>query len=145
MTRSLTVRAAPSEHFAWIRERTQCVVGPDFRAIEAVDAKGRIRGMVGFDGWWGNAAQMHVALDTPTALRALLGPAFDYVFNQCGKSIALGVVPSHNEKALAFDQHIGFREVHRVKDGWAPGDDVVFLELRKENCRWLRRKGGVSR
>lgn len=135
---SFHVRESPPLHFAWIRERTGCGVGPNFRALEAVAEDGRIRGMVGFDGWWGNAAQMHVAIESPGALRALLLPAFDYLFNFSGKSIALGVVPAHNKRALRFDKHIGFREVYRVRDGWAAGDDMVFLELRKEDCRWLR-------
>lgn len=125
-------------HFGWIQSRTQCALSPTFRAIEAVDDEGNIRGMVGFDGWTQNAAQMHVAIESPGALRALLKPSFSYLFGEAGRSIALGLVPSHNETALRFDKHIGFRETYRVKDGWAPGDDMVLLEMRRDECRWLR-------
>lgn len=136
----MIVQAAPPLHFAWIAERTGCALSPSFRAIEAIDEQHRIRGMVGFDHWLGNSAEIHIALDSPTALRALLRPAFDYLFNQAKKAVAIGIVPAHNEKALAFDKHIGFRELTRIRDGWAPGDDVVVLELRREECRWLEVK-----
>jgi RimJ/RimL family protein N-acetyltransferase len=134
------VQAAPPLHFPWIAERTGCALSPSFRAIEAVDEKHRIRGMVGFDHWMGNSAEMHIALDAPAALRALLQPAFDYLFNQAGKDVAIGIVPAHNAKALAFDKRIGFRELCRIKDGWAKGDDVVVLEMRREECRFLQEK-----
>ena len=130
-----------TEDFEWIRSRTGCAVGKGFRAIAAKDGD-RTLGMVGFDGWWGDpgkggSVQMHVAIDVPISVRKLARAAFDYVFNQAGKSVAIGVVPSHNARALKFDLWLGFREVHRVVDGWAPGDDMVFLEMRRADCRWL--------
>lgn len=135
---SFHVQEAPPEHYQWLISRAKCVATPHFRAIEALDGKGEIKGMVGYDGWLGNAAQMHVAFESAIAARALLTPAFDYLFNFAGKEIALGLLPSHSTAALRFDLHIGFREVHRIKDGWAPGDDMVLLEMRKDECRWLR-------
>lgn len=134
----LTVQAMPPERLLWLCSRSGCALTPALRGIEAIDDKGIVRGAVGFDAWLGNAAQMHIALDSPIALRALLGPAFRYLFVDCGKDVALGFLPSHNVRALKFDQHIGFREVYRLKDGAAPGDDMVLLELRREECRWLK-------
>ena len=133
----MRVRAASPMEFVWLKDRTECALSPTFRAILAEDNTG-IRGMVGFDGWTANAAQMHVCLESPGALRALLRPAFSYLFHEAGRNIALGLVPSHNDAALRFDKHIGFRETYRVKDGWAPGDDMVLLEMRRDECRWLR-------
>jgi len=127
----------PRERLSWLAERSGCSVTDALRAIEAVDDKGVIRGAVGFDGWLGNAAQMHVALDSPAALRALLRPAFQYLFDTCGKDIALGLVPAHNERALRFDRHIGFRQIYRLKDAFAPGDDMILMELRKADCKWF--------
>ncbi len=139
----MNVRASVPGHFAWLVERTSCAITPGFRAIEAVDDEGRILGMVGFDGWWGEpgqggSVQMHVAIEKPIAVRRLAPAAFDYVFRQAGKDVAIGVVPAHNRRALEFDLHLGFREVHRVRDGWARGDDVVLLEMRRDDCRFLR-------
>ena len=135
----LTVQAAPPLHFAWMTSRSGYCPAWDFRAIEAIDTHGRICGMVGYDRWQGNSAEMHVALDTFSATRALRVPAFDYLFNQAGKQVAIGLIPAHNAKALRFSQTVGFRELARVRDGWAEGDDVVLLELRKDDCRFLRR------
>lgn len=135
----MTVRAATTSELAWIVERTSCALTPGARGLAAVDAQGRIVGMVVFDGWTESAAVMHVAFDKPIACRSLLFASFDYLFNQCGRELALGILPSHNEKALAFDKKVGFREAYRVRDGWAAGDDLVLIELRKNDCRWLRR------
>jgi hypothetical protein len=137
---ALSVQPMYGERLQWLCERAGCQFTESLRGIEAVDERGVIRGAVGFDGWLGNAAQMHIALESPIALRALLRPAFDYLYDKCGKDIALGMVPAHNHRALDFDKHIGFREAFRLKDGWAPNDDMILLELRRENCKWLKEK-----
>lgn len=132
------VREMAPDRLPWLCERAGCQLSPGLRGIEAVDGKGAIRGAVGFDGWLGNAAQMHIALESPAALRALLRPAFSYLYGFAGKDIALGVVPSHNHRALRLDTHVGFRVAYRLKDGFAPGDDMILLELRKEDCRYWK-------
>jgi L-amino acid N-acyltransferase YncA len=96
-----------------------------------------VLGMVGFDRWTENAAEMHVACSSIGAVRALLRPAFSYLFEETGRRIALGTVSGNNAQALKFDRHLGFREVHRVKDGHSAGVDIVFLEMRREECRWI--------
>lgn len=133
----LRVRAAPPEHLGWIVQRTGFAPTGGCRAIEAVDAAGRIRGMVAFDGWTENACHAHMAVESPIAWRALLAPAFGYAFDQCGRGIILGVVPAGNARSCALTRRFGFREVHRIKDGWAEGEDLVVHEMRKNECRWL--------
>lgn len=134
----LTVRAMATDRLPWLCKRSGCTFSPFLRGIEAVTPEGEIKGAVGFDSWMGNAGHMHIALESPSALRVLLRPAARYFFQDCGKDVALGFLPAHNEKALKLDKHIGFREVYRIKDGAAPGDDMVLLELRKEAVgRWL--------
>jgi RimJ/RimL family protein N-acetyltransferase len=138
----ITVRPAPPEHYPWIAERAQLVLSPGFRAIEAVDAEERILGMVGFDGWTPGAVSMHQAIEHPIALRRLLGPAFGIAFDPpplgAGKRTVIGTVLSTNAAALRLDRHVGFREVGRITDGWDAGVDLVMLEMRKEDCRWIR-------
>lgn len=134
----MNVTAAIPDDFSWLGSRCGYTPGDDFRAIKATDATGRIRGMVGFDSWWPNAAHMHVALDSATACRALLQPAFRYVFGIAAKALAIGVVPAHNAKSLRFAKSVGFSETHRIRDGWEQGDDMVVLELRREDCRFFR-------
>lgn len=136
----MLVRAAPPEHFEWLIARAGCAVTSGLRAIEAVDAKGRIHGMIGYDLWTPNSVQLHQAVETPIAWRSLIKPGFEYPFIQCGKGLLLGLTPSSNERALAMNRRLGFRETHRVKDACAVGEDLVVFEMRKEECRWLSKE-----
>ncbi len=133
----MIVRAAPPEHFSWIADRAGLVPGGGFHALEAVDASGRIHGMVGFDGWTPNAVALHVAIDHPAALRHLIRPSFAIAFESFGRSVVVATVLSANTKSLRLVRHLGFREVMRGRDWWAPGVDMVWHEMRREECRWL--------
>lgn len=130
----MIIQAAQPEHFGWLTERTGYIPGGDFRAIEAVH-DGRILAMVGYDNWLWTSARAHIAVDVP--VRSILRPAFSYPFEEAGRRILLGQVSAGNEKSLRLAKHLGFREVYRTRDGAAEGQDLVFLEMRKEDCRWL--------
>jgi hypothetical protein len=142
---TVVVRAAPRVDWPWLVMRTGCALTTDFSAVEAirphprVEGEYRILGMVGYCNTTPNAIQVHIAVESPLAWRALLLPALEYPFIQAKKGIIIGVIPANNKKPLAFGRHLGFKETHRIKDGWAEGTDLVFLELRREHCRFLRR------
>ena len=137
----VTVRPAPPEHFGWLAEQAKVVIGASFRAMEAVDAQGRILAMVGFDGWTPAAVMLHVALEHPGALRHVLRPAFGLVFDPeprgCAKTLINATVLGDNAKSLRLVKHLGFRETHRVRDGWDRGIDIVLFEMRRQDCRWV--------
>lgn len=132
--------ACEPQDFAWFAERTNLGLCSDVRGIKAVDSAGRIQGMVLFDRWTFSSAHAHVALDSPFAGRVLLRAAFQYVFEDCGRSILLGMVAKRNQRSLWLAHNLGFALRHVVKDGFAPGNDLVLLEMRREACRWLERK-----
>lgn len=146
-SKRLTVRAAPYSDFKWLAHRTGCAITTDFSAIQAVVLHPEdstwysIRGMVGYCNTTRNAVQLHMAVTSPIVWRTLLRPALEYPFLQSKKNICLGVIPEDNAKSIRFTKRAGFTEVHRVKDGWDMGVDLVVLELRKEDCRYI---GGVS-
>lgn len=141
----MRVIAAAPEDFAWIAERTGCVPGPGFRAIKVVDSRGKIRGMVGYDGWTENAVQAHMAVDTPVAWRSLVRPAFSYPFEEAGRGIILATISARNLRSVHLALRFGFRLLHRIKDGQAVGRDLLLLEMRREQCRWLGpQEGGVN-
>lgn len=117
----------PAQH----TPRTPC------KAIEAVDGQGRVRGRIGYNDWTPSSVRMHVALDGVAASRALLRPAFQYPFLQCGRRVVWGLVPD-GSPSLRLALHAGFREAHRIRDGWAPGVDLVHVEMRREDCRWIQ-------
>lgn len=130
------VRASRS--FGWLHERTGCAMSADFRAVEAVDARGHIRGMVGFDAWTPASCQAHMAADTPIAWRYLLPAACEYAFVEAGKDVVLGIIPGHNARSLALAKHMGFSEVCRLADAWSAGIPLVVHEMRRTDCRWLK-------
>ena len=95
--------------------------------------------MVGYDGWTENAVQAHMAVEAPSVWRRLLRPAFSYPFEEAGKGLLLGVIPSHNARSAQFARRLGFRLAYEVLDGWAAGDALLFFEMRRDECRWLQR------
>lgn len=114
---------------------------PHLRCIGNVTREGKILGVVGFDGWNGASCQMHVAGEGNWVTRELLRATFEYAFKVAGLKVVLGLVPSGNANALRFDRHIGFSEVARIKDAH-PDGELIVLELRRENCRYLREENG---
>lgn len=135
----MRVTAAELGDMKWIVDATSCVLTPGARAIKAVDAGGAIRGMVAYDWWTKNAVYAHMAVDAPIVWRSLIPACFEYPFNECGLEVILALIPSHNEKSWGLAGRLGFRLVHSVRDGWAKGDDLHLLELRREDCRFLMR------
>lgn len=136
----MIVTAAHPSDYDWIAQRAALVVGPQFRAIKAVDGSGRIHGMVGYDSWTQNAVSMHVAVDTPTALRSLIPPAFRIPFLEFGLGVALATVLSTNTRSLALVRKLGFHEAVRLQEAWAKDVDMIIFHMRREDCRWLTRK-----
>lgn len=93
--------------------------------------------MLGYDGFTQNSAQIHIALDTPLAWRALAQPAFRYPFYELKLGLLLAMVSSANTRSLQLTEHVGFRPAHRIEDGILPGIHIVLFEMRREHCRWL--------
>lgn len=151
----ITVRPMAPDRLGWLAERAHLNIGPGFVAIEAVTPDGRIVGAVGFDGWTPGSVSMHIALDSPIAFRALLRQAFHQVFVQWGKGVATCLVLGSNARSHALVDSVGFRRVFTGRDYWAPGEDMVVYEMRREECVWLsdhpprirgsarRRKAGI--
>lgn len=135
------IRVAPPEHYPWLAERADLEITPRLRAIESIDPSGRILGMVGYDGWTDTAACMHIALGFPGAFRALIRPAFEWLFlddpRGAGKQVAVCQVLSTNARSLELVRHVGFREVFRGQGWWAPGVDLCWFEMRRDDCRWI--------
>jgi RimJ/RimL family protein N-acetyltransferase len=134
------VRDAPPQHFMYLVERAGVTPSPLFRAIEVIDERGVVHGMVGYDAWTPNAVVMHIAIDRPVSFRHLVEPAFRYPFEQLGLGIALCAVRSDNVKSVKLTEHVGFKRVYTVKNCFGGGVDQFLYEMRREDCRWLKRK-----
>ena len=137
----MKVQAASVQHLGWLAERVGVVMTPDAKAIEAIDHRGVIAGMVAYDHWTENSAVAHMAVSSPIAWRCMLVPAFSYAFQQAGKGVLLGFIRESNTRSLRFAKKIGFRQTHIVADGYSVGDGMVMVEMRKEDCRWIAKEG----
>ena len=86
----------------------------------------------------GASAAMHVAGIGNWLNREFLHFVFDYVFRQLGLVVVYGSVSSDNEAAQRFDEHLGFKETGRIKNG-CPGGDMIIYTMRREDCRYWRK------
>lgn len=128
-----------SSDWSWVRQRTGAILTEDTTGIVAMDkATGRVLAAVVLDTWSGSSVQAHIVIERPIVLRhGLFELVSDYVYRQAGCLTIAGVVPADNEKALKLDRHLGFKEVGRIHDGYAPGVDSVIMEMRRSDCRFL--------
>jgi L-amino acid N-acyltransferase YncA len=102
---------------------------------------GRLVMVVGFDGFIGRVCNVHVAMAPGFAYtpRQLLDE-FASAFDQFGICKMIGVVNSKNARALRYDLHLGFKEVHRLAGMHDDGGDIVFLVLDKDDYRYKRER-----
>jgi len=125
--------------FAWLHARTLIDPSMDFRAIGYVNHALQLIGVVGYNMFIGRTATIHFATDDSAAItRGFVRETFRKPFEEWGLEHLLGVVNSHNVKALRFDLHLGFREVHRIPGGHEDGGDLVVLQMDKVGCPWLK-------
>lgn len=121
-------------------EKTNYVPTMQFNGMKLTAPTGKILSMVGFDYWTPNSVQMHIFIDSPKAMtRHFIREVFAYVFITANRKLVIGLTPGDNAPALEFNRRIGFKEMYRVVDGWSDGIDIVEQELRRDDCRWLRR------
>lgn len=129
----------------WIASRIGLsYLSPAARGICAIDRRGMIRGGVLYDTWSPNSVQAHMATETPIAWRALLPHVFLYPFlgehadGEGGRGVIFSLIRGSNRRSLAMAKALGFREADRIRDGYDKGEDYVRIEMRREECRFLK-------
>jgi hypothetical protein len=134
------IEAANDADIQLFKEATSYHCTDQFKAI-VLRVKGEIHAMTGYDFWTPNAVQMHIWIKHPEAYlsKEFIQECFGYPFGS-GRNLVIGVTPGDNERALEFNRKIGFKEAHRIKDGWSLGTDMVIQEMRRDECRWLSRR-----
>ena len=112
----------------------------DLRAFFWADKDSNVQWVVGYTAFIGKTCQIHVVnlTDKPYTPRELLFAAFDYPYNYCGVEKILAVMNSTNPHAVAYNDKLGFNEVHRFKEMHSDGGDIILRELDKANCRWIK-------
>lgn len=104
------------------------------------DATGELLGGVIYEGLISNCVFMHQAGFAKNWLTPdMLWLIFDYPFNQLKVGKVCGTVPSTRKELIEFNERIGFEVEATIKDAYKDGD-LIIMSMRKENCRWLKRK-----
>ena len=122
----------------WLCHRIQLVPTRNLIVIAnySEDEK-KILGAVGFDNWTTQSVEIHAAGEGNWITRELIWKVFAYAFESGGVKVILARVSSTNQKSLNFCKRFGFEEAARIPDA-ADDGDLVIMQLRKENCRWLK-------
>lgn len=125
--------------WGWVKSHVGCHLTEDSTGIIAVDRDGNYAAACVMDNWTGNSVNVHFAILNPFVIKyGFFNEIAEMVFVHARRGIMIGLVPASNEKALKLDLHIGFTELFRIKDGYDHGVDYIVMELRRENCRWIR-------
>lgn len=113
----------------------------DFQAIGRLSPfTGKLMGVVGYNGFCGQVCCIHMAGDGNWISRELLKTAFHYPFRQVGVVQLFGYAAADNYRALKLNKHLGFEVIHRVRNGWSSGVDLVVHGMTADKCRWLNMK-----
>ncbi len=129
----------PHVHRVYVESVLLVPISKATRGIVAIDNEGQPCGVCLADGWTHTACTTHVAIQKPMCLRKLFSEFAEYVFVTCNKQMMIGIVESTHTKATKLDRHIGFKEIYRITDGYAPGVDQIILRLNKADCRFLHK------
>lgn len=123
----------------WMRERTSLLRVEDTRGIVAYeDNDGSILAACVADSFGVDNCNVHICIGNPLVIRrGFLNEIARWLFIDCGRTRILGLVPSNNERARRFDEHIGFTEIARVPNAVADGVDYIVMEMHRDTCRWL--------
>ncbi len=132
----MTIDIAPLSHHGWLEARIHRTLASDAVAFEAVDNRGEVRGMVAYEWWSETGAGVHVAVDSPMALRHARG-ALDFIFQTRD---VLWALVAQGSRSLRLALHLGFTVTGTVPGGYALGQDLVLVSLTREAWAARRRK-----
>ncbi len=140
------IRQSTSEELLTLCKGLRYHPHTDLKGLTGIDSTGKIAAIIGYDGWTYGSVCLHSWIGHKSALsREFLREVCRYPASS-GRKVLIGNTPASNAAALRFNKHYGFKEVHRVRDGYAPGVDLIIQELRLDNtCRWLKNDYGHER
>ena len=135
----LRIAALSPNDWEWVCEQVPILLVEDTSGLVGFDDETgeRVCAAV-FDNWTNTSVQTHMMLTNPMALRhGFMEFCTDFMFNDQGKKVAYGLVPSDKEKAIKFNNHLGFSEVMRFEDGYDDGIDYIVMEMKQADCKYL--------
>tara|TARA_R110002020_G_scaffold230092_5_gene440880 strand:+ start:4756 stop:5190 length:435 start_codon:yes stop_codon:yes gene_type:complete len=125
----------------WFKERNHINVMEDTVGIVAMDEDTHeILAMCIMDSWTKTSVQVHQVIENPMVLRhGFFEEISHFVFVTSWRRVMVGLVPANNEKAIKLNKHIGFSEVARIRNGYDTDIDYIIMEMRDEDCQFLKR------
>jgi hypothetical protein len=121
----------------WIANRLELAIAEDFQSIGIINERGVILGAVGYEGWTGNSCEMHVAGTAPGwATPKFMEAVFHYPFVKNELKL---VTLRATDDTWKFCYRLGFH-VDFVRKDEAFEGDMYHMSMRKEDCRWLKRR-----
>ncbi len=122
----------------WVCERIGIAPFDDARAIGLLQGDTLIAGTV-YERFSECDVNMHVAATSPDAMtRRFLVASFYYPFITANKRRVTGLVPASNQRALAFDLKLGFKQEGLIRCALPGGEDLILLGMLREECRLLQ-------
>lgn len=128
----------PERIMLFVAQRVDEEFFRDYTAL-GLEKDGELVAGVLFTNYTKAGIVMHVASDgsrhwmTP----AFLAAAFRYPFIQLGCRRVTGLVRLDNERAMHFDERLGFRREGVLRAGATDGCDMVLYGMLKSECRFL--------
>lgn len=121
-----------------VREHLPYIMTETTRGITAIN-KGTNEPLAFFlvDGWTRVSVTVHMVIINSMVLRhGWFETMANYVFTKCGKDRMYATVSENNNNSLSLCKKFGFVELIRLKDLFAEGVDCIFMEVKRENCRF---------
>lgn len=134
------IRQSTAAELQWFCTGLHYAPQMDLKGLTGIDASGNVVALIGFDGWTKGSVCLHSWISQGALTRAFMREVVRYPFST-GRRVLIGKTPANNAKALKFNKHYGFKEVYRIRDGFADGVDMVIQELRHDECRWYKHDG----
>ena len=121
----------------YFKSKLMLTLGDDARGIVAF-RKGKLAAAVAAHDWTPNSCHMHWVIEDPFVIKhGLFQKVADWVFNETGREIIYGKINHTNSRSIKLAEHIGFKRIGVLTDGFKKGVDIILFEMRKDKCRWL--------
>ena len=107
----------------WAKNRTRAIICEDTQGIIAYDDE-KFAACALFDSFTVECCNVHLAI-------------VNYLFGVCKRERIFGLVPSDNAKAIKFNKHIGWKEMHTIDDAIEENVGYIVMRMDKKDCQWF--------
>lgn len=125
----------------WLKSKMPYNLSEQTCGFVAIDSNGKQIGAVVYDNFMHSTAQVSLVLDSVSAIKCgLLECASEWYWSDANKNSLLALVADVNERSLRLVKRVGFREIHRIKNGHAYGVDTLIFECKHRDFNLKSRK-----